>query len=194
MTLMLDSFWRALAYLFMPRIIGLSLMPLAVAGGLTLVMGYFFWTDAVTAVRATLESWRLIESLLQWLDAMGLQAFRSALAAVVVLAGVLPVVLLLSLLLVALCAVTCDADDWVHVAEWGRAKLEWLRRFLPFESGVASHDTFSRNTRLQLRQLLDAVRELTTPPEPPKRPIGFLTHEDKAAPKASRLIKGKKVP
>jgi hypothetical protein len=57
-----------------------------------------------------------------------------------------------------------------------------------------SHDTFSRNTRLQLRQLLDAVRALTAPPEPPKRPIGFLTNEDKAAPKASRLIKGRKAP
>lgn len=48
------------------------------------------------------------------------------------------------MLLVALCAVSCDADDWVHVAEWGEAKLEWLRGFLPFEHGVASHDTFSR--------------------------------------------------
>ncbi len=64
---------------------------------------YFFWEGAIASVRATLESWRLIESLLQWLDAMGLQSFRSALAAIVVLAGVLPVVLLLSLLLVALC-------------------------------------------------------------------------------------------
>jgi len=64
---------------------------------------FFFWEGAIAAVRATLESWRLIESLLQWLDAMGLQSFRSALAAVVVLAGVLPVVILLSLLLVALC-------------------------------------------------------------------------------------------
>ena len=47
------------------------------------------------------------------------------------------------------------------------------------ESLELSHDTFSRNTRLQLRQLLDAVRELTTPPEPPKRPIGFVTPQDK---------------
>lgn len=62
------------------------------------------------------------------------------------------------------------------------------------ESLEKSHDTFSRNTRLQLRQLLDAVRELTTPPESPKRPIGFLTHEDKAALKASRLTIGKKIP
>ncbi|MFM2067637.1 MAG: hypothetical protein RLZZ584_2546 [Pseudomonadota bacterium] len=48
------------------------------------------------------------------------------------------------LLLVALCAVTCGADDWVNVALWGDSKLDWLRRFLPFEAGVASHDTFSR--------------------------------------------------
>ena len=48
------------------------------------------------------------------------------------------------MLLVALCAVCSDADDWVHVAEWGRYKLAWLRKWLPFEQGVASHDTFSR--------------------------------------------------
>lgn len=46
------------------------------------------------------------------------------------------------------------------------------------ESLELSHDTFSRNTRLQLRQLLDAVRELTAPAQPPKRPIGFLPLED----------------
>jgi len=57
-----------------------------------------------------------------------------------------------------------------------------------------SHDNFSRNTRLQLRQLLDAVRELTAPPEPPKRPIGFVTREDKKTPKASTLTKGQKAP
>ena len=48
------------------------------------------------------------------------------------------------MLLVALCAISSDADDWVHVAEWGELKLPWLRRFLPFAAGVASHDTFSR--------------------------------------------------
>ena len=65
---------------------------------------------------------------------------------------------------------------------------------LKTESLEMSHDTFSRNTRLQLRQLLDAVRELTTPPEPHKRPIGFVTHEDNKAPKASKMINGKKMP
>ncbi len=57
------------------------------------------------------------------------------------------------LLLTALCAVAAGAEDWVDVNEWGNFKLEWLRRFLPFEQGIASHDTFSR-----VFAMLDAVR------------------------------------
>jgi hypothetical protein len=47
------------------------------------------------------------------------------------------------------------------------------------EALALQHDSFSRNTRAQLKQVFDALRELMTPPEPPKRPIGFVTHEDK---------------
>lgn len=51
------------------------------------------------------------------------------------------------------------------------------------ESLDMRNDTFSRNTRNQLKQVFDALRELTssppTPPEPPKRPIGFINSEDK---------------
>lgn len=42
-----------------------------------------------------------------------------------------------------------------------------------------AHDNFSRNTRSQLKQMFEALRELMTPPDPPKRPIGFVTGEDK---------------
>ena len=65
------------------------------------------------------------------------------------------------------------------------------------ESLAMQHDTFSRNTRNQLRQVFDALRELAdkvTPNEPLspiKRPIGFIHPEDKSAPKTS---KGKKSP
>lgn len=47
-----------------------------------------------------------------------------------------------------------------------------------------AHDTFSRNTRHQLRQIFEAIRALTTPPEPHKRPIGFVTPQDRKTPKA----------
>jgi hypothetical protein len=45
-----------------------------------------------------------------------------------------------------------------------------------------SHDTFSSQTRAQLKQVLDVLRELTAPPlapVPSKRPIGFITPQDK---------------
>ncbi len=57
------------------------------------------------------------------------------------------------------------------------------------EGLALSHDTFSRNTRLQLRQLFDALRELMAPPDPPKRPIGFITHEDKGKKTSSRATR-----
>jgi hypothetical protein len=47
------------------------------------------------------------------------------------------------------------------------------------EALAMNHDTFSRNTRNQLKQVFDALRELMTPSDPPKRPIGFVTTEDK---------------
>ena len=50
------------------------------------------------------------------------------------------------------------------------------------EALAMRHDTFSRNTRSQLKQVFDALRELMTPPDPPdppKRPIGFVTPQEK---------------
>lgn len=47
------------------------------------------------------------------------------------------------------------------------------------EALAMNHDTFSRNTRKQLKEVFDALRELMTPPDPPKRPIEFVHPEDK---------------
>lgn len=49
------------------------------------------------------------------------------------------------------------------------------------------HDTFEHNTRVQIKQIFDAIRELMAPPPAPeKRPIGFVTPEEKPAkPKAT---------
>ena len=57
------------------------------------------------------------------------------------------------------------------------------------ESLAMSHDTFSRNTRAQLKQVFDALRELMTPPDPPKRPIGFVKPEEKGSEKTSGRLK-----
>lgn len=102
MKLLLDSFWRALAYLLMPRVIGLSLLPLLLAGGVSLALGWFFWEGAVAGVRSTLEGWSLVEPLLLWIDSTLGPHFRVALAALIVVALAAPVVVMASLLLVAM--------------------------------------------------------------------------------------------
>lgn len=62
-----------------------------------------------------------------------------------------------------------------------------------------SHDTFSRNTRNQLRQVFDALRELaekvtpTEPPQTPKRPMGFLPLDSSDKPKGSKAAMAVKV-
>lgn len=47
------------------------------------------------------------------------------------------------------------------------------------EALAMNHDTFRRNTRNQIKQVFDALRELMTPPDPAKRPIGFVMHDKK---------------
>jgi predicted transposase YbfD/YdcC len=48
------------------------------------------------------------------------------------------------ILAIALAAILCGADGWVPVAQFGRAKREWLQTFLDLPHGIPSHDTFGR--------------------------------------------------
>ena len=57
------------------------------------------------------------------------------------------------------------------------AKLEELEQRT--EALALRHDTLAANTRAQLRQVFEAIRELMSPPEPKRRPIGFITSEEK---------------
>ena len=50
---------------------------------------------------------------------------------------------LLEMIFVALCGAICDCNAWTDVATFGKCKLDWFRKFFPFENGVPSHDTFS---------------------------------------------------
>jgi hypothetical protein len=72
---------------------------------------------------------------------------------------------------------------FVRLKQASASYAELAKRLAELEDKTAalamSHDTFSRNTRNELRQVFDALRELMTPPDPPKRPIGFVTPEDK---------------
>jgi hypothetical protein len=101
MKLLLDSFWRAAAYCLHPRVIALSVLPLLLMAGGALGLGYFFWESSVDAVRALFESWAMVATMLAWLDGIGLPGLRNVFAPLVVVFITTPIIVVLSLLLVA---------------------------------------------------------------------------------------------
>ena len=62
MALLLDSFWRAMAYCVHPRVIVLSLLPLLLMAILALGLGYFYWDAAVQYAQALLQAPGLMSS------------------------------------------------------------------------------------------------------------------------------------
>lgn len=50
---------------------------------------------------------------------------------------------LLNVVVIAICAVICGADDFVAIAKWGRTKRDWLAQFLDLSAGIPSHDRFN---------------------------------------------------
>jgi predicted transposase YbfD/YdcC len=50
---------------------------------------------------------------------------------------------LINIVMIAVCAVICGADDFVSIAHFGRMKRDWFSRFLDLSSGIPSHDRFN---------------------------------------------------
>jgi predicted transposase YbfD/YdcC len=51
---------------------------------------------------------------------------------------------LIDVITIAICAITCGAQNWVDVEQYGKSKYDWLKLFLQLPGGVPSHDTFGR--------------------------------------------------
>lgn len=51
---------------------------------------------------------------------------------------------LLDILIITICATISGAGNFVEIAEYGRAKEEWLKTFLELKNGIPSVDTFER--------------------------------------------------
>ncbi|MGK7887445.1 MAG: ISAs1 family transposase [Crocosphaera sp.] len=51
---------------------------------------------------------------------------------------------LIDILVIALCAMICGADNFVAMETYGNSKHKWLKQFLELENGIPSHDTFAR--------------------------------------------------
>jgi predicted transposase YbfD/YdcC len=73
------------------------------------------------------------------------------------------------IVVIAICAAICGADDWVAVEDFGHAKQSWLEEFLELPHGIPSHDTFgdvfglldAEQFRRCFIQWVQAVNEIT---------------------------------
>jgi hypothetical protein len=97
-----DAFWRSVAYCLHPRVIVLSFLPLVLMVAITGGLGYFFWEPAIDHIRVGLESSRFLNSAWHWLERVGAGNLKSVLAPIIVIAIITPLVVVVSLLLVAL--------------------------------------------------------------------------------------------
>ena len=76
-----------------------------------------------------------------------------------------------------------------------------VRAFVEWRSMLANNRELSNKLHLLERkvtkhdqaisELIDSMRQLLAAPEPHKRPIGFITPEDKSKPKASKAARKK---
>lgn len=102
MNLLLDSFWRAVAYCLRPGVIALSFLPLLLMAALSLGLGYFYWEPAVDGVRSALEASSIINSVWGWLQSIGAGSLKTVVAPLIVIFAVTPLIVVLSLLAVSL--------------------------------------------------------------------------------------------
>jgi predicted transposase YbfD/YdcC len=52
--------------------------------------------------------------------------------------------LLVDIIVMAICGVIADCDDWSDIAQFASEREGWFKRFLKLPGGVPSHDTFER--------------------------------------------------
>lgn len=101
MRLLLDSFWRAVAYCLHPRVIVLSIAPLILMAVLAAGLGYFYWDPAVAWMREALDAWPILSSLWGWIERAGASDVKAVLAPLAVVFAATPVIVVLSLLIVS---------------------------------------------------------------------------------------------
>ena len=51
---------------------------------------------------------------------------------------------LIDVVVLCVCAVLSGAEGWSDIEEFGRSKLDWLRRYVPLANGVPVDDTIAR--------------------------------------------------
>ncbi len=101
MSLLLDSFWRAVLYCVHPRVVLLSLLPLFLLLLITGAASYFLWSDAVHFVHMWLAREEFFSMFVSVLTHYGLESFRMVVAPLIVMTAVTPLLIFGITLLVA---------------------------------------------------------------------------------------------
>lgn len=52
--------------------------------------------------------------------------------------------LLIDVVVIAICGVIGDCDDWSDIVQFAQKREKWFRRFLELPEGIPTHDTFER--------------------------------------------------
>ena len=64
---------------------------------------------------------------------------------------------LMDILFLSISAVLCGAEGWEEIEDFGHARLDWLKKYFPFEKGIPKHDTIARVlSRLSPKALQDS--------------------------------------
>ncbi len=86
----------------MPRVMLLSLLPLAMLLVLSVSWGYFYWAPTQDWVRDMLASWQVLQGMLDWLQEQGVGELQAVVIPLVVIFAITPVLVIVSLLAVSL--------------------------------------------------------------------------------------------
>lgn len=102
MALLLDSFWRALAYCLRPQVVLLSALPLLLMVVMALGLGYFYWEPAVAEVHAWLQAPGWWGTVWGWFQKLGVSDATALVAPILVVVAITPLMVLVALLLVSI--------------------------------------------------------------------------------------------
>lgn len=98
---MADSFWRAVAYCFHPKVIFLSLVPLILMMVIVMGLGALYWDAALQSVRVWMDASSTLDWAWLWLERMGLMSLKSVVPPLLLIVAVTPLVVVMSLLAVS---------------------------------------------------------------------------------------------